>query len=106
MSARLLAMALAPLLGLFIIALGNGFMSSLTTLRLGEAGESATTIGIVSSTYFIGLTLGAIFNDRLILRIGHIRAYTSFASLIGVTILLQGLFYDVTWWSVLRLING
>lgn len=106
MSPRLLAMALAPLLGLFIIALGNGFMSSLTTLRLGAAGESATTIGVVSSTYFLGLTLGAIFNDRLILRIGHIRAYTSFASLIGATILLQGLFYDVTWWSVLRLING
>ena len=106
MSPRLLAMALAPLLGLFIIALGNGFMSSLTTLRLGAAGESATTIGIVSSAYFIGLTLGAVFNDRLILRIGHIRAYSSFAALIGATILLQGLFYDTTWWSVLRLLNG
>ncbi|MBF8756730.1 MFS transporter [Pseudomonas guariconensis] len=106
MSPRLLAMALAPLLGLFIIALGNGFLSSLTTLRLGSAGESATMIGIVSSAYFIGLTLGAIFNDRLILRIGHIRAYTSFASLIAATILLQGLLYDTTWWFVLRLING
>lgn len=106
MSVRLLAMALAPLLGLFIIALGNGFLSSLTTLRLGAAGESATMIGIVSSAYFIGLTLGAVFNDRLILRIGHIRAYSSFAALIGATILLQGLFYDTTWWFVLRLING
>ncbi|WP_194791644.1 MFS transporter [Pseudomonas sp. UFMG81] len=106
MSPRLLAMALAPLLGLFIIALGNGFMSSLTTLRLGAAGESATTIGVVSSAYFIGLTLGAVFNDRLILRIGHIRAYSSFAALIGATILLQGMFYDTTWWSILRLLNG
>ena len=106
MSPRLLAMALAPLLGLFIIALGNGFMSSLTTLRLDAAGESATTIGVVSSAYFIGLTLGAIVNDRLILRIGHIRAYSSFAALIGATILLQGLFYDTTWWSILRLLNG
>ncbi|MEE1878988.1 MFS transporter [Pseudomonas soli] len=106
MSVRLLAMALAPLLGLFIIALGNGVLSSLTTLRLGAAGESATIIGVVSSAYFIGLTLGAIFNDRLILRIGHIRAYSSFAALIGATILLQGLFYDTTWWFVLRLING
>jgi len=103
---RLLAMALAPLLGLFIIALGNGVLSSLTTLRLGAAGESATMIGVVSSAYFIGLTLGAVFNDRLILRIGHIRAYSSFAALIGATILLQGLFYDTTWWFVLRLING
>lgn len=96
MSPRLLAMALAPLLGLFIVALGNGFLSSLTTLRLDAAGASTTMIGIVSSAYFIGLTLGAVFNDRLILRIGHIRAYGSFASLIAVTILLQGLFYD-TW---------
>ncbi|MBV6287731.1 MFS transporter [Pseudomonas aegrilactucae] len=106
MSPRLLAMALAPLLGLFIVALGNGVLSSLTTLRLGAAGESATMIGIVSSAYFIGLTLGALFNDRLILRIGHIRAYSSFASLIGVTILLQGMFYDTWGWFVLRLING
>ncbi|MDG9882469.1 MFS transporter [Pseudomonas sp. GD04058] len=106
MSPRLLAMALAPLLGLFIMALGNGFLSSLTTLRLDEAGESATLIGMVSSAYFIGLTLGAVFNDRLILRIGHIRAYSSFASLIAVTILLQGLFVDTWGWMLLRLING
>lgn len=106
MSVRLLGMALAPLLGLFIVALGNGFLSSLTTLRLGEAGESATLIGVVASAYFLGLTLGALFNDRLILRIGHIRAYTCFASLIAATILLQGLFVDTWGWMVLRLING
>ncbi|AIZ32896.1 MFS transporter [Pseudomonas sp. K1(2024)] len=106
MSPRLLAMALAPLLGLFIIALGNGLLYSLTTLRLGEAGESATMIGIVSSGFFIGLTLGAVFNDRLILRIGHIRAYSSFASLIAATILLQGLFVDTWGWFALRLLNG
>ena len=106
MSVRLLAMALAPLLGLFIVALGNGLLYSLTTLRLGEAGESATMIGIVSSGFFIGLTFGAIFNDRLILRIGHIRAYSSFASLIAATILLQGLFVDSWGWFFLRLVNG
>ncbi|WP_295486990.1 MFS transporter [uncultured Pseudomonas sp.] len=106
MSPRLLAMALAPLLGLFIIALGNGLLYSLTTLRLGEAGESATMIGVVSSGFFIGLTLGAVFNDRLILRIGHIRAYSSFASLIAATILLQGLFVDTWGWFALRLLNG
>ncbi|CAG8863351.1 putative MFS-type transporter YcaD [Pseudomonas fluorescens] len=106
MSPRLLAMALAPLLGLFIVALGNGFMSSLTTLRLGAMGESATMIGTVSSAYFIGLSLGALLNDRLILRIGHIRAYSSFASLIAATILLQGMFYDTWGWFALRLING
>ncbi|MDQ8034680.1 MAG: MFS transporter, partial [Bordetella sp.] len=57
-------------------------------------------------SYFIGLTLGAIFNDRLILRIGHIRAYSCFASLIAVTVLLQGLVFNREAWFVLRLING
>ena len=88
MSRQLLAMALAPLLGLFILGIGNGFLATLITVRLDAAGESATVIGIVSSAYFIGLALGAMFNDRLLLRIGHIRAYGSFASLVAVTVLL------------------
>jgi len=106
MSTQLLAMVLAPLLGLFIVSIGNGFLSSLTTLRLDAAGESATVVGIVSSAYFIGLTLGALFHDRLIVRIGHIRAYSSFASLIAVSVLLQGLYFDTWFWFFLRLLYG
>lgn len=106
MSRQLLAMALAPLLGLFILGIGNGFLATLITVRMDAAGESATMIGIVSSAYFIGLALGAVFNDRLLLRIGHIRAYGSFASLVAVTVLLQGLFFDPWAWFVLRLIGG
>ncbi len=106
MSRHLLASVLGPLLGLFIVSLGNGFISSLTSLRLDAAGVSDTVIGIVSSSYFIGLALGAMFSDRLIARIGHIRAYSSFASFTAVTFLLQGLFFDPWAWFVLRLING
>jgi MFS family permease len=106
MSRQLLTMALAPLLGLFILGIGNGFLSTVITLRLDAAGESAVLIGWVSSAYFIGLALGAMLNDRLLLRIGHIRAYGSFASLVAVTVLLQGL-VDHPWaWFVLRLIGG
>jgi len=106
MSRQLLAQVLGPLLGLFIVGIGNGFIASLTTLRLDAAGISATVIGIVSASYFIGLSLGALFNDRLIVRIGHIRAYSSFASLIAVTVLLQGLYLSPTAWFVLRLVCG
>ena len=42
MSRQLLAMALAPLLGLFILGIGNGFLATLITVRLDAAGESAT----------------------------------------------------------------
>ncbi|WP_052384042.1 MFS transporter [Litchfieldella xinjiangensis] len=106
MSRQLLSMALAPLLGLFILGIGNGFLATLITLRLDAAGESAVVIGWVSSAYFIGLALGAVFNDRLLLRIGHIRAYGCFASLVAVTVLLQGLWLNPGSWFVLRLVGG
>lgn len=106
MSRKLLALVLGPLLGLFIVSLGNGFISSLTSLRLDSAGVSDTLIGFISSGYFFGLAIGALFGDRLIERIGHIRAYSSFASLTAVTFLLQGLIFDPWAWLVFRLING
>lgn len=106
MSRQLLATVLAPLLGLFILSVGNSFLSSITTLRLDAAGASPAMIGIVSSAYFVGLTLGAMFHDRLIVRIGHIRAYASFASLGVVSILMQVLSTDWTLWILVRLIYG
>ena len=53
MSVQLLSMALAPLLGLFIMSISSALMSSLTTLRLDAMGFSATMVGVVSSAYFI-----------------------------------------------------
>lgn len=103
---QLLPMLLPPLIGLFIVCIGNGFIASLTSLRLDSAGVSAGVIGLVSSSYFIGLTLGALFNDRLIARIGHIRAYSTFASLTAATMLLQGIIFEPQLWFVLRLISG
>jgi MFS family permease len=106
MSVQLLAMALAPLMGLFIISIGSALMSSVTTLRLDALGFSATLVGVVSSAYFIGLTLGSVFNERLIARIGHIRAYSGFAALIAVSISLQGLSSEPWIWFGLRLVSG
>ncbi|GAB2803302.1 MFS transporter [Halomonas shantousis] len=106
MSRQLLAMALAPLLGLFILGIGNGFLASLIPLRLDAAGEPVMIIGWVSAAYYIGLALGALFNDRLLLRIGHIRAYACFATLVAVTVLLQGMWLSAPLWFVLRLIGG
>ncbi|WP_233472618.1 MFS transporter [Cupriavidus respiraculi] len=106
MSRNTTAMAIGPLLGLFIVSLGSGFMSSLTSLRLDAAAVSATMIGAISSAYFVGLTLGAVTSDRLITRVGHIRSYSSFASLASITYLLQGLIFDPWLWLFLRLVNG
>lgn len=105
-SRSVLVPVLGPLLGLFFISIGNGFISSLTALRLDAAGVSGTVIGLISSAYFVGLTLGAMLSDRLMARIGHIRAYSVFASLTAITFLLQGMIFDPWAWLFFRLING
>ncbi|ART62267.1 MFS transporter [Kushneria marisflavi] len=106
MSRQLFSMALAPLLGLFIFGIGNGFLMSLVTVRLDAAGESATTIGWISAAFHAGLVIGALFSDRILLRIGHIRAYACFGALVAVTVLAQGLWVNAEFWFVMRFLCG
>lgn len=97
---------LSPLLGLLIFIVGHGLLSTLLSLRLNAEGVAAGWIGLVSSAYFAGLVLGAFVNVRLIRRIGHIRAYAAYASLLAVLALCHGMMVDPAVWSGLRLVGG
>lgn len=106
MSRTLLAAVFAPLAGLFILTLGNGFFSTLVTVRLDHEGASATAVGLVSAAYYAGLVLGAFRSERLIARIGHIRAYSTFASMMAVAALGHALWMNLPFWGLLRLVAG
>ena len=58
------------------------------------------------ASYFLGLLLGGLFAVRIITRVGHIRAFAVFASLMSTTALLHPLFLEVSQWMLLRLISG
>ncbi|MFM4962958.1 MFS transporter [Aeromonas bivalvium] len=96
----------SPLMSLVIFILGHGLMSTLLTVRLSAEQVDAQAIGLVSGTYFAGLVLGSFVNARLIVRVGHIRAYAAYASLICTLILLHGLVVDPWVWAGLRLLGG
>ncbi|MDH2296958.1 MFS transporter [Cobetia sp. D5] len=106
MPRHLLLMSLAPLLGLALLGIGNAMLTSLVPLRLSAAGVSSEAIGLISSAYYLGLGLGALVNDRLLLRIGHIRAYAGFASLVAVAALAMGLGDHPVVWFLLRMMIG
>ncbi len=96
----------SPLLSLVTFILGHGLLTTLLTIRLSLEHVSAQWIGFISTAYFAGLILGSFINIPLILRIGHIRAYAAYASLLATLCLLHGFFIDPLIWSVLRLIGG
>lgn len=96
----------ALLTGAAFLMLGNGLMGTLTSLRLDMAGASATIVGIVNAGYFGGLTLGAVFAERVIRRVGHIRAFAAFASLYSGATLAHALQVDPWIWLALRALEG
>ncbi len=95
-----------PLLSLVIYSVGHGLFGTLISVRLSAEGVSPQWIGAVSSAYFAGLIAGAFINTKLILGVGHIRAYAAYASILACASLIIGLVVIPEVWLVLRLIGG
>ncbi|PIS01193.1 MAG: MFS transporter [Chlamydiae bacterium CG10_big_fil_rev_8_21_14_0_10_35_9] len=97
---------ISPIASLIILVAGNGLFMTYVTVRLRLEDYSTLIIGIVSAAYYAGMFVGSLRSNRLIERIGHIRAFATFASLLAVLTLLQG-FYISSWsWTILRFFNG
>jgi MFS family permease len=60
----------------------------------------------VVAAYFLGLLLGSRIVPRLIRRVGHVRVFAAFASIISAAFILYPAFPDLVVWTVMRLIVG
>ena len=97
---------ISPLLSLVLFTLANSFLNTLLIIRLQGLGSGPFLIGVMSSFYYLGFIIGAFFIQRFIQRVGHIRAYTAFASVISVVSILHGLVAHDLIWLLLRFIYG
>jgi MFS family permease len=97
---------IAPLASIMTLVLGSGFYTTYTTLHLQEMGIQEWMIGCISCTYFCGLLISAFCSQHFILRVGHIRAFVTFASVIAVVTLLQGIYPSPSLWILLRFLSG
>jgi len=95
-----------PLLSLVIVMLGNGFFTTFTSLRFSVAGYPDLVIGILGGAYYLGIMLGALYVERLISRIGHIRNFALMASINSVVIVLQSFYIDPYSWTLYRILTG
>jgi MFS family permease len=85
---------------------GAGFMGTLVSLRLQDAGYHPTLIGLVATAYFGGLTIGSLRAPKVIGRVGHIRAFAAFVSLLSATTLAYSAHQNIVLWGVLRFVDG
>ncbi|BBO73239.1 MFS transporter [Desulfosarcina widdelii] len=90
----------------FIFLVGNGLLNTLVSVRMTVEGFATTTIGVILSSHFTGLLIGSFVCQRLIRKVGHIRAFAVFAALTTSTILLYGMYIAPWFWCLLRFSNG
>ena len=71
------------LIAIFVMMAGSGFLSTLIGLRLERAGNGTMVIGLVATAYFVGLVIGALHVGKIVRRVGDIRAFAAFVSLLS-----------------------
>ncbi len=100
-------LAIAPVLvALFIQIAGNGLISTLVPLRAAIEGFSRPEIGLIGSSYFVGMLGGCWTIPPLIARIGYIRAFSACAALVTASMLGFAVVVDPWVWSILRGVMG
>lgn len=103
---QILKSVTTPIVSLVILCMGNALFVTYTSVRLKMDGYSINTIGYVVGAYFAGQLVGSYLCDRLIARIGHIRAYAVLATSMTVLAMLQAMFLQLWMWALVRFLGG
>ena len=93
-------------LATLLLLVGSGLFNTYLGLRLTAESTSEVWVGAIIAAYYIGLVFGARVGHKLIIGVGHIRAYAATAAVVTVTVLIQALIDVLMLWIVLRFIAG
>ena len=105
-SKSLLAQIGILILATSIVQFANGFFGTFISLRVAIEDFGPAISGLVLSSYFAGFTLGALRCERIIERVGHIRAYAALAGMVVAATAAMPLLAGPLAWSILRAVIG
>ncbi len=94
------------LLGITFVQLALGALAPFISLLLAQRSVPTTTIGLVTSAYYVGFLAGSLSCAAIVDRVGHIRAFTVFAAIGADCVLLHAVTADPLVWALLRAATG
>jgi MFS family permease len=94
------------LLSVALIEFGVGALNPLVGYQLTLREVPTQIIGIIASCYFAGFVTGSLTAARMVDRVGHIRAITTFAVIMANGVLLLALTSSPALWAVIRFCMG
>ncbi|PDS32834.1 MFS transporter [Rhizobium phaseoli] len=105
MKRNLLSVA-ALLFGTLFLFMGNGLQGILLPVRGNLEGYATTTLGLLGTSWAAGFVIGCLVAPKLVRRVGHVRAFSGFISVIAIIALVSGIIIHPVWWVVLRAVTG
>jgi len=93
-------------LATLLMLIGGGLFNTYMGLRLTAQSVSEIWIGTLIAGYYLGLVCGARLGHKLIIRVGHIRAFVACAAISTCMILAQIVVDYMPVWLVFRLVAG
>ncbi len=103
---RMVTSLSALIFSIVLLVSGNAFLMTLLGIRMSIEAVDPATIGWVLVCYSIGFVFGTLYVNRVIGRVGHIRAFAAFAALAAVAALLYPMAISVVFWAFLRALSG
>ena len=94
------------LLGMGILMLGAGLLSTLLGVRATSEAFPTTVTGMVMSCYYVGYLVGTRLAPRLLRRVGPVRVFATLAALASVAVLVHGAWVHPGPWAVMRMLSG
>ena len=94
------------LLSFGLLLMANGLFGTLLGVRAAGAGFSTLVVGVIMAGYFVGLLAGGRYAVHIVARVGHIRAFAAFASIMSTSALMHAMWADPVAWFVLRMMAG
>ena len=85
---------------------GTGLFNTFMGLRLTGQDVSPFWVGALIACYYLGLVCGARLGHRLLIRVGHIRAFVACAAIAATMVLAQASIAYLPLWLLFRLIAG
>lgn len=96
----------ALLFSITLVVMGQGILNTIVPLAAKIHGQSEIEIGLLGSSYFVGMLIGAFANPAAIRHAGHVRTFTASVALSTMAALAYTFAADVWLWIVLRGIGG
>ena len=92
--------------GTLFTCLASGLLSSYLAIRLNDANVPTFYSGLILSVYYVSYILATLTAYKIINRVGHIRSFSAYVSILSALILLHAVYFSPLYWGFLRLLEG